>query len=306
MSLRAVEIVPCPPGMSVESLALVLEELTPIQRRDFAAVPPGQQVEALVVALENAEVIGAAWGQRQPGSTALFWPPRWRADVDLDASVRLACATIQALDKAGIRMTQALVSDREAEITPVFAAAGFTPLADLLYLNWEAATVEQGPPTPLQFEPYDESQRERFATLVEATYEATQDCPALGGKRPMDEVLDGYRATGNFRPENWLFVRSHGADIGVLLLAEHVAARHWELMYMGLVPAARGRSLGREVVRRAQSMARDAGAERVVLAVDAENIPAIKMYNETGFRAWDRRSVFVRFCDANSQLQESP
>jgi ribosomal protein S18 acetylase RimI-like enzyme len=72
-------------------------------------------------------------------------------------------------------------------------------------------------------------------------------------------------------------------------------------MYMGLTPRARGKKLGHAVVRRAQRMSHDAGAERVVLAVDAENIPAIKMYNETGFVAWDRRTVFVRFANENSQ-----
>jgi len=41
------------------------------------------------------------------------------------------------------------------------------------------------------------------------------------------------------------------------------------------------------------------------LAVDAENIPAIKMYNETGFVAWDRRTVFVRFAAQDSQTQKS-
>ena len=64
---------------------------------------------------------------------------------------------------------------------------------------------------------------------------------------------------------------------------------------MGLVPRARGRTFGREIVRQHSSCAHAAGAERIVLAVDAENLPAIKMYNDTGFTAWDRRTVFVRF-----------
>ena len=58
-------------------------------------------------------------------------------------------------------------------------------------------------------------------------------------------------------------------------------------------------------MRHAQQLAHAAGVERIVLAVDAENIPAIKMYNETGFMAWDRRTVFVRFATEESQSQES-
>ena len=159
MSLRPIEIVPCPPAMSVEALGLVVEELTPSQRREFVSVPSGQPVEALVIAREEGELIGAAWGQRQPGRTAIFWPPRWRANADLDASMRLACATARALDDAGIRMTQALLPDRESPIAQVLAAAGFSLLADLMYLQWEAAPLEEGPRTPLQFEPYGELQR---------------------------------------------------------------------------------------------------------------------------------------------------
>ncbi|MEX2093295.1 MAG: GNAT family N-acetyltransferase, partial [Pirellulales bacterium] len=190
---------------------------------------------------------------------------------------------------------QVLLPDRNAAIIPVLQAAGFACLADLLYLTWEAAATPDPVGGPIEFESYHDSQRLRLIALVEKTYEATQDCAALNGKRPMDEVLEGYRATGAFRPENWLFVRAAGEDVGVLLLADHRAAKHWELMYMGLLPSTRGRHFGCEVVRHAQRLASAAGADRIVLAVDAENHPAIKMYNETGFTAWDRRTVFVRF-----------
>ena len=128
---------------------------------------------------------------------------------------------------------------------PRSKSAGFEYLADLLYLSWEtAAFAGQRTEMPqLQFEAYDESQRARLMKLVERTYEATQDCAAMNGKRPMEEVIDGYQGTGAFRPANWLFVRAEGEDVGVLLLADHPAARHWELMYMGLVPESAGTPL---------------------------------------------------------------
>lgn len=299
---RGIEIVACPPALSVDAVALALADLTPEQRREFANVTPGQPVEALLVALSAGEVVGAAWGQRQPGSTAIYWPPRWRKEAPADDSNRLACAVSHALDQAGIRMSQVLLPNQKASVVPVLEAAGFEFLAELEYLTWETVSLaDDGVATALEFEAYRESQHERFVSVIEATYEATLDCPALGGKRPMEEVLSGYRETGSFRPENWQLVRVDGNDIGVLLLTEHRAARHWELMYMGLTPRARGMKLGHAVVRRAQRMAHDAGAERIVLAVDAENFPAIKMYNETGFVAWDRRTVFVRFANENSK-----
>jgi ribosomal protein S18 acetylase RimI-like enzyme len=303
---RDVEIVACPAALSIDALGLALADLTPEQRREFARVAPGQPVEALMVALSAGEVIGAAWGQRQPGSTAIFWPPRWREGEGADASSRLACAVVHALDEAGIRMSQVLLPDCNSPTALVLRAAGFEHLTDLAYLTWESVEVPVERRTSLDFVPYDGAAHERFVSVTEATYDQTLDCPALGGRRPMDEVLEGYQETGVFRPENWLLVRSGGEDVGVLLLTEHRAARHWELLYMGLVPRARGKRMGRDIVRHAQRLAHGAGAERIVLAVDAENFPAIKMYNETGFIAWDRRTVFVRFANENSQEQKTP
>jgi ribosomal protein S18 acetylase RimI-like enzyme len=66
-------------------------------------------------------------------------------------------------------------------------------------------------------------------------------------------------------------------------------------MYMGLVPEARGRGWGRQITQHAQWSASRAGVERIVLAVDRVNEPALRMYRSTGFEMWDRRCVYVRF-----------
>lgn len=297
MPAKSIEIVSCPPALSRDALALAMSDLTPEQRRDFSPEVTNAPIEALVVALENGELRGAAWGQRQPGSTAILWPPRF-IDAKYVALERpLVEAVGHSLDSAGIRMSQILLQDTQTPLATKLQVAGFARLTELLYLNWESAAFEFSPPASVEFEPYRDSEGPRLAALVERTYEATQDCPALGGQRPMPEVLDGYRATGVFDPNRWRFIRELERDVGVLLLTEHAAANHWELLYVGLVPAARGQRLGHIAVRHAQALAYASGAERIVLAVDADNFPAIKMYNETGFQLWDRRTVFVRFAD---------
>jgi len=97
-----------------------------------------------------------------------------------------------------------------------------------------------------------------------------------------------------YRPENWLFVRHEGEDVGVLLLADHPKGRHWELMYMGIVPEYRGRGWGRQIAHYAQWLARGARAERLLVAVDAKNRPAANVYRSTGFEIWELRAVYVR------------
>jgi ribosomal protein S18 acetylase RimI-like enzyme len=92
-----------------------------------------------------------------------------------------------------------------------------------------------------------------------------------------------------------LFVRAAGEDVGVVLLAEHVKPRNWELMYMGLVREVRGRGWGRQIARYTQWLARGARIERILVAVDASNEPAAAVYRETGFEMWERRAVYLRF-----------
>ena len=79
--------------------------------------------------------------------------------------------------------------------------------------------------------------------------------PRSTARVDIDDVIAGYRATGVFRAENWLIVQHDGQDVGVLILADHPQARHWELVYMGLVPEARGCGWGREITQHAQTLA---------------------------------------------------
>jgi ribosomal protein S18 acetylase RimI-like enzyme len=111
----------------------------------------------------------------------------------------------------------------------------------------------------------------------------------------MEDVIAGYQATGVFRSELWQIIRKDGVEVGVLLLADHTSAGHWELVYMGLVPAARGHGWGRQITQHAQLLAQRAEIERIVLAVDSANSPALAMYRTAGFEKWDRRHVYVRF-----------
>jgi ribosomal protein S18 acetylase RimI-like enzyme len=135
---------------------------------------------------------------------------------------------------------------------------------------------------------------ERLAAVVARTYESTRDCPGLDGIRSMADVLAGYRAQGEYLAEHWCVVSAAGVDVGALILANHPAVGNWELVYMGVAPEARGRGFGEQIVRFALEAASTAGVERLVLAVDAANEPALQVYRRTGFREWERRIVYAR------------
>jgi ribosomal protein S18 acetylase RimI-like enzyme len=250
----------------------------------------------LFVAMRGGRLCGAAWGQRQPGNTAVFWPPQLIPGEIRHTASQLASTVAAELDRARVGMAQVLLSPGDTEPIEVITAVGFRHLADLLYLSWATGQVAALPAqSDLDFISLDPAQHARLSALIERTYDGSLDCAALNGARPIDDVIAGYRETGVFRAENWLFVQRDGQDVGVLILADHPQARHWELVYMGLVPSARGCGWGRQIAQHAQYLAQRAQVERIVLAVDAANEPALRMYHRAGFQSWDRRSVYVRF-----------
>jgi ribosomal protein S18 acetylase RimI-like enzyme len=138
-----------------------------------------------------------------------------------------------------------------------------------------------------------------LSALIERTYSSTLDCSRLDEARSMEHVLTGYRRTGVYRPEWWIIAGYRGHDVGCVLLADHPEHDQCELMYLGVVPEWRGHGWGRELASYAQWLARRAGRERIVLAVDDANWPARQIYDGLGFQLWDRRSVYVRTARSN-------
>src|SRR4051812_11770001 len=303
MPNEAVVITRCPAELRGEALALVLCDVAPSLRRQVAGrlldADDSAELanEALFVALSGHNLRGAAWGQLQSGNIAVFWPPQLEPGEDELTGIHLGEAVVAALDETGVEMAQAVLSAPSPATVAGLRHVGVRHVADLHYLSCEADKFPLAAPEPceLEFEEYRADQRERLMRLIERTYEGTLDCTALNGMRDIDNVVNGYQGTGFFRPENWLFARNKGEDVGVLLLGDHPKGKHWELMYTGLVPAARGRGWGRQITRYAQWLARGARVERIVVAVDVANAPGMVMYYHAGFELWDKRAVYLRF-----------
>lgn len=274
---------------------LLLGALPPLERSEKierlrAEMPPA----ALWVAYRGAQLVGTIRAGAPAGRASTVSKPVLREGEPEATARALVERAVQALVAQDVQLVQAVVeSDRPAERDRLLAC-GFRHVADLLYLVSVSGAFPVAPPAPeLEFVPYDAAQPRRLASLVERTYEGSLDCPDLEGARPVDDVLAGYRASGPFDPGRWLRVRSGGEDVGCLLLADDSLGEQWELVYMGVVPEARGRGLGLAIARHAQWLARCAKRKRLVLAVDAANLPAKRAYAAAGFVAWDERSVLV-------------
>ncbi len=281
--------------------ALVFGHLTPSDRAAQVNMLIGSETaantaaEGLLTARRDGQVVGAVFFQVQPGRTALVWPPRL-ADGEPETT---ACALLetacQRLQGKGVCLAMALLESPAGADEPLLGQVGFAPLADLSYMvSTEDHFPRSQPSGPLQLEPDSQVNHDRLVGVIEATYEQTLDCPRLNGVRRTEDVLAGYRATGVYSPENWLIVRHDRRDVGCLILADHPSHGNFELVYMGVMPRYRGKRWGVDITRFAQWRAARTGRQRLVLAVDAANVPAIDMYRSVGFQVWEQRRVLAR------------
>lgn len=284
-----------------EALRLVLSHLTAESGIDANVLmgqgdrAKGAAWEGLLVARRAGQVVGAVLVEPQVGRAAAVWFPRLLAGEPPSVASHLLSAANDHLACQNVRIAQCLLRSPGRTEDALLRGAGFESLGRLFYLvSLEADFPATAPVDNLAFIPYSPANHFRLAKVVEETYRDTLDCPQLNGVRSVDDVLSGYRASGTFDPRRWLMVAHDGQDVGCLLLADYPDQENYELVYMGLRSDVRGKGWGLQITRQAQWLTRRAGRPRLVLAVDAANGPAIRMYAAAGFRAWDYRQVYVK------------
>lgn len=291
----------CPEPRQSEALELVFGQRDEAERdaqiealRKSAERNTGS-LEFLFEARRGGRLVGAALAAAQAGRTAMVWPPRLVDGEPEGEAARLLDAVLVKLAESRVQLAQALLTVDATADAALLKRCGFFHAADLLYLVCQATAFPTSQvESELDFESYCEANQVRFKRVVEATYEETLDCPQLDGVREITDVLAGYRATGVFSAARWLLVAYQGQDVGCLILSDNPDQDQWELVYMGVVPLRRGRRWGLAIVRHAQWLVRRAGRKRLVLAVDMANEPALRLYREAGFKARNRRRVFLK------------
>ncbi len=169
-------------------------------------------------------------------------------------------------------------------------------MTDLVYLGRSADS-----PIPLpdsiprfEWEPFHHANEADFRSVLAQTYLGSLDMPELEGVRSLDDVISGHQAAGRFDPSRWQLGRlpAEPAAQALLLLADQPDRETWEVAYLGLTPSARGRGLGLQTLAHALDLTRP-HRDRLELAVDTRNEPAVKLYRAAGFTPFDRRSVYL-------------
>lgn len=256
----------------------------------------------LLTARREQTLVGALLAQQLPGHAATLWPPQLASDEsDTGILHALLVQAEQVLAASGTKICQAMLAKTQLSAAANLSVAGYHNPANLLYMTCEADHFPVAAPifNDFQLRPFKLGGEAELAALIDETYIGTQDCPSMNGLRDSLDVVAGYQHVGEFRPDRWLILESTAPGslnqlAGCLLLARHSAHHTMELIYVGVTPGFRQRGLGRNLTQHAQRLAAQDGCQRLVLAVDAANQPAIALYAAAGFWAWDERAIWMK------------
>jgi ribosomal protein S18 acetylase RimI-like enzyme len=255
--------------------------------------------EGLFTAHEDDTLQGSMLCLPIPGASGLVWPPQSRQTVNAreieDALVRHACGWLKA---RGAKLAQALLVAQETASATALERNGFRHTTALWYMRRDMTlAVPQMDRHGLTFRPYDPQEPAVFSQTLLQTYEGTRDCPEVNGVRTIDEILDGHSADAGANFSRWWLALDGERPAGVLLAAESPEWESWEIAYIGVVPEARGRGFGRELMIHALTEARISEVPQLTLCVDSRNAPAIKMYHALGYERYDTREVYLAVLD---------
>lgn len=262
----------------------------------------GSDLSLQVVALTgDGSIVGCVAYFPMPDRTATATPPLCTgrfARPELQAQLMRGLKAKAAAD--GLLMIQVFCERDDDKLRDILTRSGFKLLAVMLFMDRPVTgrdrEIRVDP--QIRWVPYSVERHDDFARVVEATYEGTLDGAGLAEVRDVKLTLEAYRSRGEFDPQLWLLAEVRGVAIGCLLLLHHVEQADYEVGYVGVVPEHRGKGFGRKLMEkglREVALRRPAGT--LTLAVDAENFPAVNVYDELGFRVRERRDVYFSLLD---------
>ncbi len=289
---------------------LVCHHLPP-ERRTVAAHQIAAQMERGELSAESLRVVrgpdgigGAMLHLCLPGHSAVVWPP-WAADGSDRQAVEdlLVQDALRLLRSRGVTVCAAeLACETFSTFSPPLLRQGFrrvTRLRELaLDLHFGLPTgLNVQPPTDLQFLPYCEADPGQFLATLEETYQDSLDFPEVNEARTAQDALESYRNHGRADPRLWWLVLRSGRPVGVVIV-DLARKPEGNLLYLGVVPSARGQGLGRVLLAHAARQSLAAGASSLTLAVDARNAPALRLYRRAGFRGEGQWEVLLAILGA--------
>ena len=136
---------------------------------------------------------------------------------------------------------------------------------------------------PLAIEPAGPEAAATIAALHSASFPVpwtAAECEALLMQPHVLGLLAIERGWFNLRPVGFVLARAAGGEA--------------EILSVGVAPQARGRGIGRRLMREMIARLPYRGTEALFLEVDEGNAPALHLYRRLGFRQVGRREAYYR------------
>jgi ribosomal protein S18 acetylase RimI-like enzyme len=248
--------------------------------------------ELILTGWLGSRVAGVLVAEPLKGGGASVWPVRVRPGTGRGhIEDQLIASALAALRDRGVKFAQSFVPPEDAGGGDALARHGFAPVTRMWQMRRDVPPVP--PPVHADIVPLADAGEDVFRRALLDTFTDALDCPELNGLRTPEETIAGHRA-GAPDLSRWWLARLGGGPAGVLILSESAATDVWEVGYLGVVPAARRRGVGRALADFAVRQAATAGARALMLLVDERNRPAIDLYKKAGFRLVDIHNVYLR------------
>ncbi|MGL4942713.1 MAG: GNAT family N-acetyltransferase [Thermoguttaceae bacterium] len=257
-------------------------------------------------------IVGGLFAQRQGDDLILITPPLTVAPDVLP----LIAQTFGEFCKTQ-RIPMAVMMSEDVDDTETPRQMGFRIVSPLVSMACDEVSFPLAPPTlaatlrPVVTHRATPNE-ERLAVakvieIAERTYEDSLDFPDILGPCRAKTVIEGYRLAPGHDLQLWYTVhrnstlhRNNTANdfedeaCGVLLLCDHPRENGLEIVYVGLEKSSRGCGLGRGLVEWTQWFARQNDRRWVFVAVDSANVPAVRVYNRTGFEQYQQKLLSIR------------
>ena len=267
-------------------------------RHRQALTPAPRPLEAMVA----GKRIAATYFTRLPGNVAMLGAVRSAPNTRGIGTILLQ-TSIAELRRLQVTQIQATLVERDHSAIELVRSAGlhFVTKFDQLWCSLgnrsdtfrSAARDAQAGSTELHWRPASDFSKKRLTMLLGDTFVDTLDCPELNGIRTDRDALNSFLMGKPLRrcPE-WEVFEQEGSSIGCLFLNQH-SVELVELVYMGLIPAARGKGFGKIMIEHARVRAAEMGANMLVAAVDQRNTPAVVSYRKHQFQHHLTYDVFL-------------
>jgi ribosomal protein S18 acetylase RimI-like enzyme len=265
---------------------------------DFLAFALERKIDVnqIWIAEERGRILWALLPITSPGRTMLMFTP---GRIPSYTQSEIACALVDHVcahwRDQGMHLAQFLLDPADHAVRQLYVDCGFEVLAELIYLhrplNGSAAAAL---PPGFEISTYSTLTHPQFAAAIQRSYEGSLDCPNLNGRRHIEDVIEGHKATGTFDPTLWHLLTENNEPRGVLILSPAAHTESLELVYLGLTPEARHRGLGDALMRVALSSGERAQKSELSLAVDSHNTPALRLYYRHGMKKIGSRIAMVK------------